>query len=459
MNNHIGPIDALLIGIYFLVILLIGHLFSRRIKPEIRGYFMKGLTLKLLCGLCFAWVYVYYYGGGDTQMYFRGASSFYKSFISGNVGFNGLSDPDLLLGGSPSSIFTKQVTSIINLFAFNSFWSCTLIFSALSMLGLWLLFISFYRLFPRLHKQLAIVTLFIPGVVFWSSGIMKDSLCLLFTGVIVWTIQNIFLFNKKKIISLTLLLFSFYIIINLKAYIALALLVSLALYALLTLRSKIKSFFFRIMLLPFAAVMIFGIAFLSMNQIGESLQRYSLENLAETAQTYQDYHSRISVAGRGSENRTGSAYSLGDIDFSSPVNIASKFPVALNVTFFRPYLWEVTNPVMLLSALESLLIMLYTLKVIFKTGIFRFFRHLVSDKEILFCITFALIFGFAVGFTTYNFGALVRYKAPCVPFYLIALVLINALPKKKKETELNYVISEPAELRTTEPQLSLMKNS
>ncbi len=391
-------------------------------------------------------------------MYFRGASSFFKAFFSGKVGFAGLADHELLLGGSPSSVFTKQITSIINLFSFNSFWSCTLVFSALSMIGLWLLFISFYRLFPQLHKQLAIVTLFIPGVVFWSSGIMKDSLCLLFTGVIVWTIQNLFLFNKRKLVSLCLLLFSFYVIINLKAYIALALLVSLALYAMLTLRSRIKSFFFRIMVLPFAAVVIFGIAFLSMNEIGESLQRYSLENLAETAQTYQDYHSRISVAGRGSENRTGSAYSLGDIDFSSAASIASKFPLALNVTFFRPYLWEVTNPVMLLSALESFLIMLYTFKVIFKTGIFRFFRHLLSDKEILFCITFALIFGFAVGFTTYNFGALVRYKAPCIPFYLIALVLINSLPKKKKDPELNYVINESSELRTTELQLSLMKN-
>ncbi|MEO7800521.1 MAG: hypothetical protein ABIR81_00900 [Ginsengibacter sp.] len=458
MNNYIGLKDVILIVLYFVVILFVGFLFSRKIKAEIRGYFRKALLLKLLCGLSFAWVYAYYYGGGDTQMYFNGASSFYKAFISGHVGLSGLSDPDLLLGGSKTTIFTKQVTSIINLFSFNSFWSCTLLFAALSLIGLWLLFISFYRLFPTLHKQLAIVTLFIPGVVFWSSGIMKDTLCVLFIGVIVWTVQNLFSLNRKKIITFFLLLLSFYVIINLKAYIALVLLVSLALYTLLAIRSNIKNVIFRIMVVPFATVVIFSVAFFFINEIGEYLQRFSLENIAETAQTYQEYHSRISVAGRGSENRTGSAYSLGDINFSSPASVASKVPQAINVTYFRPYVWEVKNPVMLLSALESFLILLFTLKVLFKTGIFKFIRHIFFDKEIIFCMAFAMMFGFAVGFTSYNFGSLVRYKAPCVPFYLIALVLINALPKKKQVAELKYVVSQSSTLPTKEPQPFLMKN-
>lgn len=458
MNNYIGLKDGILIPLYFISIVLTGYLFSKRIKPEVRGYFRKALFLKLICGLSFAWVYAYYYGGGDTQMYFNGASAFYKALISGNTGFNGLSNTDLLLGGSKTTIFTKQVTSIINLLSFNSFWSCTLLFAALSLIGLWLLFISFYRLFPALHKQLAIVTLFIPGVVFWSSGIMKDTLCVLCIGMIVWAVQNLFLLSRKKIISFLLLIFGFYMIINLKAYIALALLVSLALYTLLAIRSKIKNVILRIMVIPFVAVIIFSVAFFFIKEIGDYLQRFSLENIAETAQTYQDYHSRISVAGRGSENRTGSAYSLGDINFSSPSSIISKVPLAINVTYFRPYLWEVKNPVMLLSALESFFILLFTIKVVFKTGIFRFIRHVFSDKEITFCMAFAMMFGFAVGFTSYNFGSLVRYKVPCVPFYLIALVLINSLPKKKKEAELNYVVTDSSTLRTIESQPSLMKN-
>jgi hypothetical protein len=48
-----------------------------------------------------------------------------------------------------------------------------------------------------------------------------------------------------------------------------------------------------------------------------------------------------------------------------------------------------------------------------------------------------LLFAFAVGFTSYNFGALVRYKIPMMPFYYIALFILTDkdnkldVPKKK----------------------------
>ena len=216
MNNYISGLDVVLIVLYIALILAIGYSFSKKLPYKvIRGYFMKGLALKLLCGLGFAWVYVYYYGGGDTQMYFRGGSAIYDAIFSEGRGLGAFFDKEVLQYGSSSTIFTQRVTGFINLFAFNSFWSCTLLFAALSFIGQWLLFISFFRLFPKLHKSLAIVTLFIPGVLFWSSGVMKDSLCMLFIGVIVYAVQNVFLLNRKKISSILLLMVGFYVIINL----------------------------------------------------------------------------------------------------------------------------------------------------------------------------------------------------------------------------------------------------
>ena len=265
---------------------------------------------------------------------------------------------------------------------------------------------------------------------------MKDSLCMLSVGVIVYCVQNIFLLNKNKLISLLFAALGFYITINLKAYIALALLVALALYALLAFKSRIRNRSLQIIVMPAAILIIAGGALLAINKIGEELQRYSIENILETAQTYQNYHYRTSVSGAGgSEVRTGSAYSLGEINYNNPISIVSKVPLALNVTFFRPYPWEVKNPVMLLSALESFLILIYTLRTFWRAGIRKFFSLMISQKEILFCFTFALIFGFAVGFTTYNFGSLVRYKAPCIPFFLIGLILINHLLIKPKSQQ------------------------
>ena len=435
MKYQVTGLDIILIVVYFSLILAFGYAYSKKLPKAIKGHFIKGLTLKLICGLGFGWVFVYYYGGGDTTNYFHGASYIYDYVINKGQGFEIFFDDKLLITAGESKMatqFTQRFAGFVNFFAMDSFWSCTLLFSLLSFIGVWLIFLTFYRQFPHLNKQLALAILFMPGVAFWSAGIMKDSICMLFVGVIVYYIQNIFLYNRKKILSAVMVITGFYIIVTLKAYIALALLVALGVYVLSTIKSRIKSPALRAIMMPLLALVIVAVTLLSMRKIGESLERYSLENIVETAQVYQNYHSRTSIAGRGSENRTGSAYTLGEINFNSPVNILTKIPLAINVTFFRPYVWEVRNPVMLLSALESTFILLFTLSILWRTGIRKFFSNIFRSREVVFCLTFALIFGFAVGFTTYNFGSLVRYKTPCIPFFMVSLVILKSLSPKSK---------------------------
>jgi hypothetical protein len=43
----------------------------------------------------------------------------------------------------------------------------------------------------------------------------------------------------------------------------------------------------------------------------------------------------------------------------------------------------------------------------------------------LFSLSFSLLYGFVAGFTSYNFGALDRYKIPALPFFMITLILVN----------------------------------
>ena len=121
--------------------------------------------------------------------------------------------------------------------------------------------------------------------------------------------------------------------------------------------------------------------------------------------------------------RGGAVYTLGDFDYS-PAGMLRKLPLAINVTLFRPYLWEVNNPVMLLSALESLALFLFTLYVFYKRGVGATFKAIGSNPFLLFCFVFSLSFAFAVGIATYNFGSLVRYKIPLLPFYVAALLVL-----------------------------------
>lgn len=43
----------------------------------------------------------------------------------------------------------------------------------------------------------------------------------------------------------------------------------------------------------------------------------------------------------------------------------------------------------------------------------------------MYCFLFALLFALFVGATTPNFGTLVRYKIPAMPFYVLAIFLIR----------------------------------
>ena len=50
-------------------------------------------------------------------------------------------------------------------------------------------------------------------------------------------------------------------------------------------------------------------------------------------------------------------------------------------------------------------------------------------------VVFSIFFAFSVGLTTSNFGALVRYKIPAVPFYLSAMLILYHRNKQKDIVE------------------------
>jgi hypothetical protein len=102
----------------------------------------------------------------------------------------------------------------------------------------------------------------------------------------------------------------------------------------------------------------------------------------------------------------------------------SKFPQAVNVTFFRPYLWEARKVIVFLNALEALIFLYLTIKVVFSVGVKDIFRSIGQTPAIQFTLFYSLVFAFAVGISSYNFGTLSRYKIPCTPFYLLSLILI-----------------------------------
>lgn len=94
------------------------------------------------------------------------------------------------------------------------------------------------------------------------------------------------------------------------------------------------------------------------------------------------------------------------------------------MTFFRPYLWEARNPVVMLGAIESSIFLALFIFILYKLK-WHLFTPLKGKYLLSGLVIFIIIFGFAVGFTSYNFGALGRYKIPIMsPFSMILIYII-----------------------------------
>jgi hypothetical protein len=145
----------------------------------------------------------------------------------------------------------------------------------------------------------------------------------------------------------------------------------------------------------------------------EAAQNYKLETLMEKA----DYQRRV-IQNLSETAPLGSNFS---INTTNPLTLV---PNSLVATFFRPFLWEVKSPVALFSALESSILLILTLFFFFKRGIGKYFRLAFADPRLLMCFVFSMIFAVAIGASTSNFGALSRYKIPCMPFYFIMLLML-----------------------------------
>ena len=95
---------------------------------------------------------------------------------------------------------------------------------------------------------------------------------------------------------------------------------------------------------------------------------------------------------------------------------------------------------MMVSGLENLFILLFTLYVHYKVKIIGIFKYFNKNSLLTFSLIFSLFFAFAVGISTSNFGSLVRYRIPLLPFYVSSLIIIRYLYEKEKteKRELSY---------------------
>ena len=408
--------------------------------PINRKYFFPALSVKIIGAIALGVIYQFYYSGGDTyNFHTHGSRHMWEAFIdSPAIGFDMILSEGKHEGSfykyssqipfftDPSAFFIITLAAFFDLFTYSTYSSTAICFAVLSFAGMWMFFLTFYRKYPHLHLQIAFAAFFIPSVFFWGSGLLKDTLMMACLGVITYEIDQLFFRKKVSFIHVILLIVALWCIFSVKKFILQAFIPSALLWIYLGNLKLIPSTVVRIMIFPILIVVAVFSAYYSVTKIGEGDRRYAIENIARTAKITA-YDIRFQT-GRDA----GSGYSLGELDgsFGSMFRLA---PQAVHVSLFRPYLWEVSNPLMLLSALESLFFFIVTVALVIKyrLGVLKSF----SNPDVSFAIIFSVILAFAVGVSSFNFGTLVRYKIPLMPFYLLALILIYYENKPKTVDE------------------------
>lgn len=443
-------LDLFLVPIYLLIIYALAYSHkSKHYKGHpLEPYFIPGLTIKIMGAILFGMVYQFYYRGGDTFWFYQGIKIIFNAILDNPVAGVKILFLDALEWTPDTAKYTNRIWwfrddnsfmvikigGFFSLFGFGSYAVISIFFALFSFWGVWKLLKVFTDWLPALHKQFAIAILFVPSVFFWGSGIMKDTIMIGCMGLVVYCFYQIFYKKDRRAKYFIALLFFSFIMLKIRSFVFFTLAPTLLLSLYVLYSSRIKSVAVRTVIAPFLlGIMAIGsIAVISLTANVNA--RYSLETMEKRAYDTQWWHTRVQEL----EGDKGSGYSLGEPTTSIP-GLAARFPLAVNVTLFRPYLWEVNGPIMLQAALESLIVFLVTIIALFKIGPMGFIRYPLRDPLLAFALAFGILYAFGVGVTSNNFGALVRYKIPAIPMYISAIYMLRyyAANKDKKLPELD----------------------
>ncbi len=437
-----GLMDYVIMAVYLVAMFIIAINIQRKYQDQnpVYRFYTWGLFAKVASVIIFCLIYTLYYEGHDTTNYYRSSEAMvnllfqkplnYFSLLLGNLSPENRMAFDSSTGfpwylSDYQSFTTVRLTSIFTLLGFKNYFTASILVAWFAYTGIWKLYLVFTDLFKGAYKELAIAVLFFPSILFWGSGIIKDTYTLMAAGWFVYGFYNLFIKKRIKAGYIISVILSVYLMISIKPYIFVALLPGAFLWVSFERIKNIGNVFLRVSIGPAIIVLFLLISRLFIISFSDRLGEYAtLEGIIEKAVITQDDLTRAHAYG---ENY----FDIGELD-GTLTNFISKAPQAVFAGLFRPFIWEGDNVLILISGVENMAIMLFFVFVLLRAGPYRFLRIISRSPSLAFSLLFALIFAFAVGISTANFGALVRLRIPLLPFLGMVLFVVNFYCKRLK---------------------------
>lgn len=369
MFESLGSIISAFI-VFFLGIILISN---------ISGYFSlkkkRGLLLYVWHTLfCFAYLFYAQAFGADALMY-------YSVALTGRF--------DFIFGTS----FVIAITSLLVQGLGFGIVSCFLFFNILGSIGL-LAFDGALKQAVQYKstsiKRLATLIVFLPSVSFWSSGIGKDAISFLATGLALWAALQL---NKRVFLMLS----AVFLMLIVRPHMAGMMIIALAMSVMF---DKTSSPLKRISLGTIAIISAAAMIPFALEYAGVS-DTSSSEGLMDYVETRQSY------------NMEGG----GGVDIAN-MNLLMQ----LFTYMFRPIIFEARSVTALAAAFDNL-ILLYLFVAGFYSLIKKKSQKFTENRKFMW--VYVILAWIVLAMTTANLGIAVRQKwmfAPMLIFLLISLV-------------------------------------
>jgi len=280
----------------------------------------------------------------------------------------------------------------------------------------------------------AIATLVLPSFAFWSSGLIKEAVAIAGFG---WAVLGAHLWVEegRAVPGWALMIGGAVPMLLIKPYILFPFVLAGGTWYYWSRSVKRGRVRVRPAYLAIAAVLgVGGIVLL-----GQYFPEFSPD-------TFSSRSVQLQQIGRGIHG--GSNFVLSS---EMPTTLAGQLayaPAALLASLFRPMLFEVRNPLMLASALETTLLTFLFARIFFTRNLGSVRRQIVTDPFLVFCAVFIIAFGIAVGLTSTNLGTLSRYRSPILPFFAVMLFVLQR-PHQSRSPSTNVRESQQAPLGAT----------
>lgn len=291
-----------------------------------------------------------------------------------------------------------KLNALLMFVSFETYFVHILFFCFFSLLGWVLLSNAVIQFTDIKNTVLVLPALFLPSVLLWTSGVMKEPVLVLGLGLL---LSGILRFEWKPKPVAAVLCGSLLILVS-KFFVLICLLPAWLSFMLFP---NIKNW----MLILFKYGLLTGIFLLAALNINKITPQINPMQMLINKQTHA-----ISEA---NYFNAGSRIEIPELEnsFESIVQVAA---TGLWNTLFRPYLTETKNVMMLLSAVENLLVvMLFTAALLFAN-----WKDPKNDNLLMLLLVFSLTYFALIGMCTPVLGNLVRYKAPLLPVLFFAVI-------------------------------------